>query len=247
MKDRTSLVELFVSAVMVALGINILATKLVGTWNEESTWVAVGCLVAPLALLVIRAYATDDRSERIRGFFVYRERDNSVVTVPRYGYGEALAGFARRLMEEDGTREASEVAAEATERWVLDKLQRERVLPEGSRIRQIDRRTTRVGTRWFAFTVSVVSDGLTAALPYRFAEIALPGEVSAYSIDLHVMTRVKLPGLSFPAGRQRQRRLHAFVEALTDDFSQDAFFERIGWEKAVTVAEAAAVEPRGAI
>src|SRR5438046_1823015 len=77
MADRARLVELLFAATVLALGINILASRVVADWPRSSIWIGVGCVVVPVLYLAARVATNWRRVERYGGVVVVRGRSRS--------------------------------------------------------------------------------------------------------------------------------------------------------------------------
>jgi hypothetical protein len=94
LSGRTNLIEIIVVAILIALGVNLIADGLViHAKLAPLTSVILGLIVSLISILylVVRALGHRTRSRSYAGFFVYDRKKNEVVDVPRYDFSEDLS------------------------------------------------------------------------------------------------------------------------------------------------------------
>jgi hypothetical protein len=143
--NRRRLGEIIAAAVVLAVGVNLLSSRLFAEWPRAGTWIGVLCISAPVIALVIRLFGRLTRVELIEGYFLYRQSDNTIVAVPEYEFASTIERYLSALFSEnpalfqlwqdqsltkspnidDPKRDewaSVELIAQAGEYWVMDKL-----------------------------------------------------------------------------------------------------------------------------
>ncbi len=114
------------------------------------------------------------------------------------------------------------------------------VLPKDTTVRRIEKHSVKIATRRLAITITVGCNAWDTFIPDAFGRHYL--HIDDYDITRHralavnVTARVefRLGALFSPTGWEYYRWLDSFLDKLNDMISAPRFFERIGWESALT-------------
>lgn len=157
---------------------------------------------------------------------------------------EERAAFVESAIEEEGPGEVvvtSGLRGALYSRFYL-------VLPKGSVVRRPDSRTVQIETRRMTIALQVRFEGFSAVLPRGFEKWYLGIEdwqnLQAHQVSIDVDVTLKFGALLTPLGWEYYQWVDSFLERVERDVSQDAFFDAIGWEYALTMLDSMAV--RGA-
>jgi hypothetical protein len=150
--DRRTLVQLFIAAVVLGLGVNILSSAIADMYADAifALWILAFSLILLGLALIARQTIPSRRMEKIlSGFVVFHRGTSDLIEVPRYGYGEDLTSYLEGLFSENSApkilwetdpvnkghefnadtkrwrkrqTEAGQLLVEATEYYVLEKL-----------------------------------------------------------------------------------------------------------------------------
>ena len=152
LKSRGTLIELVLAAVVLALGINLLATSITA-YFQDATWslALLGRSLSILSVTVItrRTFASNHIERELNGFVCFRRKTSELISIPRYEYGEEIERYLKALFSENDaprklwetdpvhksfeidpdtgehkhrTTAAGQLLIEATEYFVLEKL-----------------------------------------------------------------------------------------------------------------------------
>lgn len=94
LSGRTNLIEIVVVAILIALGVNLVADGLIiHARLAPLTSILLGLMVILISILylVARVLGRRTRSRSYTGFFIYDRNKNEVVDVPRYDFSEDLS------------------------------------------------------------------------------------------------------------------------------------------------------------
>jgi hypothetical protein len=94
--ERANIIEIFVTAIIVALGVNLVANSLssFSGFTPISTFIVGTALCSiPVVYLVFRVSSSRTKSRIYKGFFVYDEKNNKTIDVPRYNFSEYLNDY----------------------------------------------------------------------------------------------------------------------------------------------------------
>lgn len=150
--NRADLFELILVAVLLALSVNLVSSAFSEIFVFSPLVIlGIGLLLglSVIGYSVSRLFKSKHRSRTFRGFFIYNEKRNEVIEVPRYNYSEKLRSCLRGAFSENDAFKAlwekeplsgkfskrhrkdsigpvhtrsMDLIAEATEYFVLDKL-----------------------------------------------------------------------------------------------------------------------------
>src|SRR6266511_5360764 len=101
---RASLIEIVAVAVVVGLGVNLLAAGIVARfgWSGAMTILLGAVLVlGGCGYLWWRASPRINKKLVFEGVFVVTRRNNEVVSIDRYNFAESMAGYVRALSAEN--------------------------------------------------------------------------------------------------------------------------------------------------
>src|SRR5919109_1612367 len=98
---RTQFLEVVAGALVLAFGVNLLASRLIETWRSGAFWVGLACTVGPIAYLVWRFAGGRTRVGELVGFLMYDKKRNAIIPVARYEYSESLARYLKALLAEN--------------------------------------------------------------------------------------------------------------------------------------------------
>lgn len=152
LRSRGALIELVLAAVVLALGVNLLATS-VAVYFQDAAWslVLLGISLSILSIAVIsrRTFASSHIERELKGFVCFRRETSELIPIPRYAYGEEIGTYLKALFAENDaprklwetdpvhksfetdpdtgkhtmrTTAAGQLLIEATEYFVLEKL-----------------------------------------------------------------------------------------------------------------------------
>jgi len=111
-------------------------------------------------------------------------------------------------------------------------------LPKESKITRTDKGII-IETNRFILTFEVLFEGYGSNLPIDFEkyylEIDDDEKISAYEITIFISMKFKITGFFSRAGWEYYQWLDSFLGTLNQEFSSDVFFEKIGWENALTL------------
>lgn len=113
---RTSLFELFIVAILVSFGINIIGGSLLFLDNYKPAFgIILGIIILLLSLvyLSVKSIKAMNRREKISGFIVYDETEDKILNVYRYELAESLCRNIKALFTENPALKHI---------WSLDKL-----------------------------------------------------------------------------------------------------------------------------
>jgi hypothetical protein len=104
LRERASLAELLVVAVLLAFAINLLAGALPSLlgwppWAIALLSILLG--IGAVTLLVRRVYSQLAYRREFEGFFLYDIRENRVISVPRYEFADELSSYLRGAFAEN--------------------------------------------------------------------------------------------------------------------------------------------------
>ena len=152
LRNRATLIELVLAAVVLGLGVNLLATAAAAYFSESVGGLALlglSLCVLAFALIARRTFSTAQLERKFEGFVCFKGESSDLISIPRYEYSEELESFfealfaensaPRKLWESDPvhktiehdldsgsarvrTTEAGQLLIEATEYFVLEKL-----------------------------------------------------------------------------------------------------------------------------
>lgn len=104
LSGRGALLELFFAAVLLALGVNLLASGLAALSNITS-----GQLILASSVLIAISFGLIARKllerrhvqRKFSGLFVYNKQKNELVCIPAYEFSEAISGYLASLFSEN--------------------------------------------------------------------------------------------------------------------------------------------------
>jgi hypothetical protein len=104
LKSRGAVLELVVAAVVLALGVNLLATAIADlfeTSKQAMLWTSLALVVASLAIIARRTIASRYVSRSFEAFLCYHSKENRLVEVPRYAFSEHISDYFKGLFAEN--------------------------------------------------------------------------------------------------------------------------------------------------
>lgn len=104
LKSRGAVLELVVAAVVLAMGVNLLATviaDLFGASKQAMFWTSLALVIASLALIARRTVAPRYVSRTFKAFLCYHRKENRLIEVPRYAFSEEISGYLKGLFAEN--------------------------------------------------------------------------------------------------------------------------------------------------
>lgn len=103
LKSRSALIELFLAAVVLALGVNLLATALaeyVGT--GAALWLlGISLAVLGVGSIARRTIASTRMRRKIKGLVCIQDKTQGVFEIPRYAFSENLVRYFKALFAEN--------------------------------------------------------------------------------------------------------------------------------------------------
>jgi len=113
------------------------------------------------------------------------------------------------------------------------------ILPKVSTVRRVDANKIVIDTRKLNISITIRFEGYCAVLRREFHEVYLGIDDWIDTIDdaevkVDIVTRMKLPALFSPAGWRYYGWIDSFLDEIDEALSVDTFFNRIGWESALT-------------
>jgi hypothetical protein len=104
LKDRNSIVELVLAAVVLGLGVNLLATA-VGVYFQDSVWpltlLGASLVVLGISVTARRLFGASKIERKFEGFVCFRRGTSELIPVPRYEYVEELIDHVTALFSEN--------------------------------------------------------------------------------------------------------------------------------------------------
>jgi hypothetical protein len=103
MAMRANLIELIVIAVLLALSVNLISSSLPSLILLSPTWtLIVGVIIGIVALVYsgLRFINTRHKTVSLKGLFIYDRRANTIISIPRYQYGSAIAEYLKAAFSE---------------------------------------------------------------------------------------------------------------------------------------------------
>lgn len=104
LKSRSTLIELVVAAIVLALGVNLLASAIVSKFQtNEKAIVIIGIILTLFSLMAIarRTLATRRIARDIEGFLCFKRKSPELIPVPRYRYSEDIKHSLSALFAEN--------------------------------------------------------------------------------------------------------------------------------------------------
>jgi len=101
---RGALAELFVAAVLLALGVNVLASAIAAILGISNEWLLLlGLSMVFLAFALISRKFIEKRHVKrsFEGLFAHRKNDNALIKIPRYDFSESLTSCLQSLFAEN--------------------------------------------------------------------------------------------------------------------------------------------------
>ncbi|MDC7712414.1 hypothetical protein [Vogesella indigofera] len=104
LKDRGSIVELVLAAVVLGLGVNLIASA-IGTYFQDAVWslalLGFSLVVLGIAVTARRMFGANSIDRRFEGFICFRHQSFELIPVPRYEYVEKLIKHVNALFAEN--------------------------------------------------------------------------------------------------------------------------------------------------
>lgn len=204
LKSRGAVLELVVAAVVLALGVNLLATAiahLFGTSNQAMLWTSVALVVVSLALIARRTIVSRSVSRSFEAFLCYHKKENRLIEVPRYAFSENISNYLNGLFAEN----------EAPKKlWDADPLSN--TFKHDTKTGSFEKRATAAGQLIVEAVEYLLLEQLSTHLTDYFNHASLDTE------KLQALTREDVPGVIFKNrfldtfSRPMQERA-AFVES----------------------------------
>ena len=105
LKSRGALLRLLTTAIVLALGVNLIATY-VATLSGMPQWgaglIGLVLVIAAFARLVRDSFQTKEVSRTLRADFIHKVDENLLITIPRYRFSERLSQIVSGLFAENG-------------------------------------------------------------------------------------------------------------------------------------------------
>lgn len=104
LKDRSSIIELVLAAVVLGLGVNVLAS-IAAIYFQDAAWpltlFGVSLVVLGIAVTARRLFGASKVQRRFEGFVCFRRETSELLAVPRYEYVEKLIDHVNALFAEN--------------------------------------------------------------------------------------------------------------------------------------------------
>lgn len=104
LKSRGTLIELVLAAVVLALGINLLATS-IAVYFQDAAWslALFGTSLSILSITFIarRTFASNHIERELNGFVCFRPKTSELISIPRYEYVEEIERYLKALFSEN--------------------------------------------------------------------------------------------------------------------------------------------------
>ena len=104
LKDRSSIVELVLAAVVLGLGVNLLATA-VGIYFQDAVWpltlLGASLVVLGISVTARRLFGASRIERKFEGFVCFRRETSELIPVPQYEYVEKLIDHVTALFAEN--------------------------------------------------------------------------------------------------------------------------------------------------
>ncbi|MDP2769099.1 MAG: hypothetical protein Q8O81_04600 [Giesbergeria sp.] len=104
LKSRSTLIELIVAAIGLALGVNLLASAIAAHFEPSGTTIlAIGAVLTLVSLIAIgrRTLATRSVARNLEGFLCFRHDPPNLISIPRYRYSEEIEQSLSALFAEN--------------------------------------------------------------------------------------------------------------------------------------------------
>jgi hypothetical protein len=105
LSERTSLLELFLIAFVLAMGVSLIADAMPRLLAMlPLVQIAIGSLfcLATAGYLVLRFMGNGEQAREYQGFFVYDKTNYAVLPVPQYDFASDIAGYLKSAFVENG-------------------------------------------------------------------------------------------------------------------------------------------------
>jgi hypothetical protein len=126
------------------------------------------------------------------------------------------------------------------------------VLPKEAKVARLADGNVEIDTPKFKMNLSVQFDGLNTVLPFKFASLYLRNknrkELTVYKLGVRISVTLKRWVWLTRSGWDYHMWIDSFLEAFDHKFSEETFFAKIDWERALTVArlmDGTSIEGRG--
>lgn len=114
------------------------------------------------------------------------------------------------------------------------------VLPANAKVQRVAPNSVEIDTSKFCVKLEVTFSGFNTNLPRGFERLYLDGmslgDVQTYSVDIKAIVNFKPLALLSQTGWQYHSWLDSFLTSLEEAVSKEEFFQRIDWDRAMTVA-----------
>ena len=102
--------ELILTAVLIAVGVNVLSSGLMGLLNiphKSCVMILLGALIAGLVVanLFIKNTKSLNRCINLKGFIVYDKTNKKIISIPRYAVSEKMSDYLRSAFAENKAME----------------------------------------------------------------------------------------------------------------------------------------------
>ena len=152
LRGRGTVIELVLAAVVLALGVNLIATS-IAAYFQDAPWslalLGVSLSILSIGIISRRIFSANHLELELDGFVCFRRKTSELIPVPRYPYGEEIDRYLKALFAENDaplklwesdpvhksfetdpdsgkrgkrTTAAGKLLVEATEYFVLEKL-----------------------------------------------------------------------------------------------------------------------------
>jgi len=206
LKSRGTLIELVLAAVVLALGINLLATSIT-VYFQDAAWslALFGTSLSILSVTVIarRTFSSNHIKRELDGFVCFRRKTSELISIPRYEYVEEIDRYLKALFSENDAPQKL---------WESDPVHRSFETDQNTGITK--HRTTAAGQLLIEATEYFVLENLSIHLTDYFNHSAVD------SARLHELTREDVATVVFS-----NRFLDAFSRPMNERsaFVDDTF------------------------
>lgn len=114
------------------------------------------------------------------------------------------------------------------------------ILPREAKVTRVSKRKIEIDTSKFSLNLEVKFPGYGESIPFGFNKFYLEEEdflaISSYRMEVKISVEFKSLALFTRTGWDYHMWLDSFIDSLEQDFSIEAFIEKIDWDRAMTIA-----------
>lgn len=111
-------------------------------------------------------------------------------------------------------------------------------LPNGAQVSRDKSNALLIGTKRFELRIEVIFGGFSLSIPWEYKKHILGldfDEAAGYQVHVRFETTFKLVSFLLPTSWDYYHWIESFMETFDKGFSKGRYFQKIGWESALTV------------